>query len=218
MRVRKRSDGFTLTEILVVVAMIAIGAAVASVSFIDFQTQNRARHAVRYFISLVNHVRGQAVLLSVAPSDGRVSLGPGCPAELDPGANNARAGLVIDATNLRVTYVDSITNDPASSPTRRLYQLRCKTEDLRERFRNAFQIVEGAGPGTTENLASGAATGTYVLTFDGRGFANNLRPGPGAALALRERGGREMVQRVLVLGSGYPCVEGGAPFFCARSM
>lgn len=202
-----RRRGFTLIEIMVVVALIGVGSALAAWVLINFQSQNRTRHAVRAFMGAINQTRSQASILGTAPAENRVNAAA-CPASFVDPTGVLRPSIEIDPVNMTVTYVDTVVTDTNTNPPF-TYIMNCRTDDFGAEFHDSF-VIDG---GRTTLPAAG---GRYVLNFDSRGFATNMGANV-AMLSVREAEGRQMEQRVLVLGSGFACIEGSVAGQCARS-
>ena len=76
-----------------------------------------------------------------------------------------------------------------------------------------------AGASHVTSVPAPGSSNLYKLVYDSRGFVTtNLGGNAAAAIGMVELAGRKLNQRLLVLGSGYACLEDNPDsFMCQRS-
>ena len=226
------AQGFTLVELMVGIAIVILMVSMAQIFFVRQQQQARAREAARNLVSLANEARTTAVLLGTAARTSRVNLanpifGQPCPVEfsLDGSTSFGQAALVFDFRTppadpemndlgMSVTYISRVERASLPAGQRATYNIFCKTMNLTYVYKD--NVVLDAG--TT--LPTVPQNDRLTLLYNSRGFIANLPTGQALfAIGTRENQGRAFGQRVLVLGSGYACLEssGSSPPQCERS-
>ena len=223
---RTGAKGFSLTELLVVVALIAVMVGMAQVLFFQQQRLDRSRAANRQMVHLANEARNSALLLGSAAGTTRVQIPSvagvrACPIEFSAdalGTTRGRPALVVDMATASVTVIDrierfAVTPAPANNPLGAFnYNIYCRTVDFREEFRavafnaNAATLSTGAVRfRPAESSPANPTNNRYVLTYDSRGFINSL-PNATAAIAMQDAQ-TLLIQRILVMASGYACLQ-----------
>ena len=105
----KYSKGFTLIELMVVVALIAIIATLATPSMIRFIQRSQVAEQSRSFVSFLQESRGQAVLLRhskypvniiAGTSGGSTNIGDNS-AEWSPNSDRVNINIPTDADNFK---------------------------------------------------------------------------------------------------------------------
>lgn len=104
--VRYRTAGFTLIELMVVVSIIAIGAALAAPSFTQMIANYRVRSGAESMMNGLNYARAEAVRRNTAVSFALVTGGSGWnvsqvspSAVLQSRSNNDSLGLTVGSSN-----------------------------------------------------------------------------------------------------------------------
>ena len=218
-----RSPGYSMLELMIALAIVALMVSMAQSLFIRMQQQQRARDGMRHLVSIANEARNTALILGAANATTRVTYVSGgvnqCPAEFS--ASNlapvrGRAALVIDtnaaptnplsnSVGNSVTYISQIQRNGTGSPAN--FIIGCTTVNFTQLYRNDLLFIT-----TGMNLPN--ASGRYTVAYDARGFVANTvvvnNAVPAIAMQENQSGGRRFTQRVLILGSGYPCLEGAA--------
>lgn len=104
--VRSRTAGFTLIELMVVVSIIAIGAALAAPSFTQMIANYRVRSGAESMMNGLNYARAEAVRRNTAVSFALVTGGSGWnvsqvspSAVLQSRSNNDSLGLTVGSSN-----------------------------------------------------------------------------------------------------------------------
>ena len=146
----RQSDGFTLIEILVVVALVAIMLAIAVPSFTSFISSYKATAAINDFLQSVTQTRNEAMRQSrgmtmapVTPGDWR--SGWIIFHDVSTGACPTKPNAVVDASEQA-----SVVFRHEALPT-------------------SITVSNGAGTGN----AFGDGSGKAYITFDGTGFARS---------------------------------------------
>lgn len=225
-----KARGFTLIEIMIVVAILGVLAGLAAMNLTRTQQRSRFRSSVRDVMGLITEARSQATQLAGAISDGRVvdnlPAGGDCPIAFSnirngvPNPNPATPGVAIDTVTRMVQIVNNTRNAPPLGPPAipplsllPTMEIDCRTEDLDELYRSAFVIDF---PQSAATLASVGTT--LIIGFDGRGMLTTAIPGafplagrvvfsePATAIA-----GQALISELVLLvnGGGQVCVEGG---------
>jgi prepilin-type N-terminal cleavage/methylation domain-containing protein len=212
---RARRLGYTLVELMIAVAIIALMVSMALILFTRLQDQQLARNAMRHVQSLAYEARNNALILGSAAGTGRVNFATnsGCLSQfsVDGTNSNGRAALVIDTADpvgpsldtlgMSVTYISRIRRLAATTPTALAqYEIECKTVNFKRLYKDSV-FFEG-----TTSVPAVIQGNRYAVTYDSRGFLTGLAT-PLAAITMQEKAGRRHQQRILVFGSGYSCME-----------
>jgi prepilin-type N-terminal cleavage/methylation domain-containing protein len=231
-----RRRGFTLIEMMVVVALVGVMAAIAGANLRGQQTRSRFRSSVRELNGLIREARSNAVSLAGASTLPNAIINNNCPASMvaTPGVNiNATTGVVTVLERVRVAArVDGGGNPTglcqasgrcaissssclgdADCPPFPEYTIFCRQENFRDIYRNEVAFVPAP---SVASLTNAGATDLRI-GFDGRGRLTTRIGGQVGRLTLREdKGGASELQlSVIVNDGGVACVEGVADQ-CAR--
>lgn len=90
-----RQSGFTLIEVVVFVAMLAILMSVAAPSFVTAIASNRTSSYANDFVSAVNYARGEAVARRAAVTMCTSANGTSCRLSNDTDKNNWQKGWIV---------------------------------------------------------------------------------------------------------------------------
>lgn len=216
MRRSPRRSGFTLIEIMVVVAIIGVASALAIDTLSRSSQREQWRGAVRGLLGLVNEARGQAMLLGNAP--GPAGIGRVTDADGDCATGGVdftvNPGLAINQGTMVAILIDHIipTFPPGGPGLSRAptFEIECRTINLRSIYRNGFNF---AGVPTWQNDGT-----NFAITFDGRGMVTgNVAPVSALRVDANPVTNAADRQTILVMGSGQSCLEGTIPNACART-
>jgi type II secretory pathway pseudopilin PulG len=202
----RRRRGYSLIDLMVAIAIVAIIIGLGQVMFIRLQQQNSARSGMRLLQGLAREARNSALLLGAAAGTDRVRVNASCQQAAFSADNtqfNGRAALRIDMAAGVVTYVAQIVRIAdvfnARGVSLPAYEIQCKSVNFTTEFKQTLEFVA--------NLSRPNGIGpTAVIVFDSRGYVANIGAAT-VAIALRETRGRRHVQELLIHGSGYPCLS-----------
>lgn len=226
---RASTRGFTVLELVVVVAIVGLLSALASTLFSRTQEQDRYYRATRHVAALVNEARARVAQLGSAVEDPstpawlgtrRITDQDGDCAALGPFVVGAMPGFAITNEGV-VTILDNIRMRVPPAPVPPLpdnfawapaYEVDCRTENLRDIFDVPTLLIE--------NDTLDAITMTqWVARFNGRGLTANLNAN-GRFVIRQNLPGLDRRSAILVPMGGIACLEGenfgvGRPGVCA---
>jgi prepilin-type N-terminal cleavage/methylation domain-containing protein len=225
---RARSRGFTVIELVIVVAIVGLLSALASTLFSRTQEQDRYFRATRHVAALVNESRARVAQLGSAVEDPstpawlggtrRITDQDGDCAALGPFVVGAMPGFAISNIGV-VTMIDNIRMRVPPAPVPPLpdnfawapaYEVDCRAEDLRDIFDVPVEI---------ENDTLDVAGGRFVVRFNGRGLMSNANAN-GRFVVRQPMVNVDRRSAILVPHGGNACLEGenlgaGRPGLCA---
>lgn len=226
---KRASRGFTVIELVIVVAIVGLLSALASTLFSRTQEQDRYYRATRHVAALVNEARARVAQLGSAVEDPstpawlgtrRITDQDGDCAALGPFVVGAMPGFAITNQGV-VTMIDNIRMRVPPAPAPPLpdnfawapaYEVDCRVEDLRDIFDVPTLLIEN------DTLDVLSAT-QWVARFNGRGLMSNLVAN-GRFILRQNIPGLDRRSPILVPHGGTACLEGenfgaGRPGLCA---
>lgn len=195
-----RRRGFTLIEIVVVVAIVGVMASVAGWNLTQMQSRSRFGQGVRAVMGLINESRATAVMLSGHVAAGTIVNDPAapCPVQFLTGP-----GVAINSVNFDTTIIDRYIEVPGLAGAMPSVQISCRVVQINTEYRDRLRLD---APFT--NLVVGAIPGSYYIAFDGRGMATNLPGQTGVIGFIENVGASPARQRIVVNGGGMACIGG----------
>ncbi len=234
---KRSSSGYSLIEIMIAVAIIALMTSMANISFLRMQRSVTARAGMRNIVALLNESRNNALILGAAAGTTRVQLAPlptnpgvtSCPSGTaalpefsdDGTTSRGRVAFVIDLTEPTCgTSCDIEANliDPGMTITyiSRIERVEDMTQPVDSLERFPYRIhckTENVRARYRNNLSFVPENNItrIVIRYDSRGFVTG-QPGPILSVQTRsERGTNPRtgeLQRILINISGLACLEG----------
>ena len=208
-----RRRGFTLIEIVVVVAIVGVMASIAGWNLTQMQSRSRFGQAVRAVMGLINEGRATAVMLSGHVAAGTIlnDAAAPCPVQFLTGP-----GVAINTANFDMTVIDRYieVDGVAAMPS---VQISCRVIQINTEYRDRLRLEP-----LDTNLVVGPIAGSYYIAFDGRGMATNLPGQTGVIGFIENVPASPARQRIIVNGGGMACIGGargaaaGAAERCAQ--
>lgn len=238
-----RSRGFTLVEMAIVVAVIAIGVSIAAMTMSNVNRSERRREIIRNIVGLASQARGAALALGSAARTPRATLDPSCMGGLqaifsDTGSGTEARAAIAFLPGVNVTcggpnIACCPVGDPVpcdlvvwSDAVRRVasgvtpwngdnFVVGCRSQTLGEREVSMLDAPNFANFALPPVAISG--TNAFFVTLDDRGFATPPTAAPSRVAIRAQVGGAVTQKGVLILSSGLACMQ-GSNTECARQL